>query len=209
LISKHYRTVIQPERGLILANEKDDALSEAENYLPAESEYFSDERGLENVENVLARAKEYQEAAAGAFAENTERARLADWKIFAAWCDEQQVGSLPATPEIVVGFIDAQAQIKKVATVKRYLTTIANAHKAAGLKNPVRHEFVRLAIRRMCRTYGTRQTQARGFNWPQIYLALQTLDDSPRSKLDKALVCVSYDRMPGLATRRQAKHAIV
>lgn len=140
-------------------------------------------------------AQQYYQAAQGAFAGNTERARKADWVIFAAWCDGNNRASLPATWETLAAFVDAQAARKKVATVKRYLATIATAHKAAGFDNPVRHEFVRLAVRRMARTYGTRQKQVQGFTWPQIHLALQTLDDSPRSLLDKALVCVSYDTL--------------
>ena len=140
-------------------------------------------------------AERYQLAAAGAFAANTERARSADWTVFAAWCDAEQQNSLPATPATLVAFIDAQAALKKVATVKRYLTTIASAHKAAGLNNPVSHEFVRLAIRRMSRSYGTRQQQAHGLNWAHITRALQTLPNDPRALLDKALVCVSYDTL--------------
>lgn len=103
--------------------------------------------------------------------------------------------SLPASVDVLVAFIDDQSELKKVATVKRYLTTIATAHKVAGLKNPIRHEFVRLAVRRMARKNGTRQDQVKGLNWPQIHLALQVLDDSPRGLLDKALVCVSYDTL--------------
>ncbi|MGZ5001417.1 MAG: hypothetical protein ACXV7F_14090 [Methylomonas sp.] len=86
----------------------------------------------------------------------------------------------PASSETLADFIDAQAALKKVATVKRYLTTIATAHRAAGRENPVRHEFVRLAVRRMARKHGIRQEQAKGFNWPHIHLALSTLDVSPR-----------------------------
>lgn len=143
----------------------------------------------------LAAAKNYQQAAQGAFADNTERARKADWQVFATWCDAHDALSLPASAETLVAFIDAQAELKKVATVKRYLTTIATAHKAAGLDNPIRSEYVRLAVRRMARQKGTRQQQAKGFNWPHIHLALQTLGDSPRALLDKALVCVSYDTL--------------
>jgi len=143
----------------------------------------------------IEKAQQYNEAAKGAFAENTERARKADWKIFESWCDEKDMISLPSSTDTLVTFIDAQSENKKVATVKRYLTTIATAHKAAGFENPIQNEFVRLAVRRMARKNGTRQKQAQGFNWPQIHLALQTLDHSPRSLLDKALVCISYDTL--------------
>jgi len=156
---------------------------------------FAMETLPEKLSGILANAQNYQKAAEGAFAENTERARKADWLVFENWCDANHCVSLPASTNVLVSFIDAQAELKKVATVKRYLTTIATAHKVAGLKNPVRHEFVRLAVRRMARKNGTRQDQAKSLNWPQIHLALQVLDDSPRGLLDKALVCVSYDTL--------------
>ena len=149
----------------------------------------------EKLSGILVTAQNYQKAAEGAFSDNTERARKADWNIFEAWCDANQSTSLPTSTDVLVNFIDAQAELKKVATVKRYLTTIATAHKVAGLENPVRHEFIRLAVRRMSRKNGTRQDQAKGLNWPKIHLALQVLDDSPRSLLDRALVCVSYDTL--------------
>ena len=141
------------------------------------------------------KAKLYNEAAQGAFSENTERARKADWIIFEAWCHTLKQTPLPCSTETLITFISEQSEIKKVATIKRYLTTIATAHKAAGYKNPIQDEFVKLAIRRMTRQKGTRQTQAQGLNWAQIHLALQILDNSPRSLLDKALVCMSYDTL--------------
>lgn len=143
----------------------------------------------------LEKAQKYNEASKGAFSENTERARIADWKIFESWCDENNHLSLPSSTDTLVTFIDSQATTKKVATIKRYLTTIATAHKVAGFENPIQNEFIRLAVRRISRKKGTRQKQAQGFNWPQIHLALQTLDNSPRALLDKALVCVSYDTL--------------
>jgi len=143
----------------------------------------------------LEKAQKYNEASKGAFSENTERARIADWKIFESWCDDNNHLSLPSSTDTLVAFIDDQANTKKVATIKRYLTTLATAHKVAGFENPIQNEFVRLAVRRISRKNGTRQKQAQGFNWPQIHLALQTLDDSPRALLDKALVCVSYDTL--------------
>jgi len=149
----------------------------------------------EKLSGILVNAQNYQKASEGAFAQNTERARKADWLVFENWCDANNVVSLPASVDVLVDFIDDQSELKKVATVKRYLTTIATAHKVAGLKNPVRHEFVRLAVRRMARKNGMRQDQVKGLNWPQIHLALQVLDDSPRGLLDKALVCVSYDTL--------------
>jgi len=57
----------------------------------------------------IEKAKLYNEAAKGAFAENTERARKADWKIFEGWCDENKKISSPASTDTLVTFIDAQS----------------------------------------------------------------------------------------------------
>lgn len=40
---------------------------------------------------------------------------------------------LPATPETVAAFIDAQAETKARATVERYRSSVAALHSAAGL----------------------------------------------------------------------------
>ena len=42
---------------------------------------------------------------------NTERAHRSDLAIFAAWCAERAVASLPASAEIVAAFVDAMAHI--------------------------------------------------------------------------------------------------
>ena len=157
--------------------------------------HLIEKNSLPTIPNLTERAKKYNEAAQGAFSENTNRARKADWKIFEFWCQDNNQISLPSSTDTLVDFIDAQSETKKASTINRYLTTIATAHKVAGLKNPVQDEFVRLAVRRMTRKKGIRQKQAKGLNWPQINLALQTLNDSPRSLLDKALICTSYDTL--------------
>ena len=54
----------------------------------------------------------------------------------------------PAEPALVVAFVDAQAEIKSPATVRRYLATIAHMHRAAELTDPTKAEAVRLAVKR-------------------------------------------------------------
>jgi integrase len=89
-----------------------------------------------------------------AFAENTNRARAADFKIYKAWCDRHGHRPVPATPEQLEQFIWEMAtkpkidrktgemvfikvngqqvmatdQNKKVATVARYLSSIKYFH---------------------------------------------------------------------------------
>src|SRR5262245_41009425 len=82
---------------------------------------------------VQQRLHAYEKAAAGAFAKNTIRAVRADTAVFAAWCASRGTCMLPATPETVAAFIDAMGEQKAPATLRRYCSSIAHLHRAAGL----------------------------------------------------------------------------
>ncbi|KMO39362.1 tyrosine-type recombinase/integrase [Methylobacterium aquaticum] len=160
-------------------------------------------------EFLIERVEQHARAAHGAFADNTVRAFAADSRIFAAWCRETGRTMLPATPETIAAFIDAQAETKSRATVERYRSSIAALHKAAGLPNPCADEIVRLAVKRMNRTKGRRQKQAEPLNRTSIdrMLAAKATErlhrrvsegeqETPLIALrNTALVAVAYDTL--------------
>lgn len=155
------------------------------------------------------RLEDYARAAKGAFADNTLRALAADSRIFGAWCAAVSRSMLPATPETIVAFIDAQAEMKSRATIERYRSSIAALHRAAGLPNPCTDEIVRLAVKRMSRSKGRRQKQAEPLNRTSIERMLlvktperlhrrvcETHRDIPLIALrNAALVAVAYDTL--------------
>ena len=106
---------------------------------------------------------DYARQADGAFSSNTARAIRADTAIFAAWCAGQGHVSLPAKSESVADFIDAMAEIRKPATVRRYVASIGHLHRAAELADPTKANPVKLALKRLGRQHGSRQTQAAPF----------------------------------------------
>lgn len=151
-----------------------------------------------DVVELVERLEAYARAADGAFANNTVRALGADSRIFAAWCRANGRAMLPASPETVAAFIDAQANLKAPATVARYRSSIAALHRAAGLPNPCMDERVRLAIRRMNRAKGKRQKQAEPLNRGAVerMIGAQAPQSSPLLALrDAALVAVAYDTL--------------
>ena len=89
------------------------------------------------------RLEAHAQAARGALADQTCRAFASDSRIWSAWCTERNVSVLPAEPTTVVGFVDAQAELKSPATVRRYIATIAHMHRATGLADPTKAEIVR------------------------------------------------------------------
>ena len=108
----------------------------------------------------------YLEAARGAFSRNTERALKSDMQVFRAWCREQVRTAFPASAATVAAFVDDMGRSKTPATVRRYTSSIATVHKALRETNPLDSAAVRVALQRMHRRRGRRQTQVQGLTWP-------------------------------------------
>ena len=137
----------------------------------------------------------YLGAAKGAFSENTERAIRADVDIFSAWCEKMDLTALPARTATVVAFIDAMARIRAPATVRRYASSIATVHKAIRLPNPLESARAKLALQRMHRRNGRRQSQVRGLTWPLRQRLLNASGERLIDARNRALLAVAYDSL--------------
>ena len=98
--------------------------------------------------------------------ENTEWAVKSDLRIFARWCDEHGEASLPAEAETAAAFVDAMAELRAPATVRRYVASINSAHRAIGREKTLKSPPVRLALKRMPRRKGRRQPHAHPLTSP-------------------------------------------
>ena len=137
----------------------------------------------------------YLKEAHGAFSENTERAVRSDVEIFTDWCEARGRTALPATTDTVVSYIDAMAQIRAPATVRRYVFSIATLHKAVQLQDPLKRTRVKLALQRMHRKRGRRQEQVRGLTWPLRERMLQACGKRLIDDRNQALLAVAYDTL--------------
>ena len=134
-------------------------------------------------------------AARGAFSTNTERAVRADLAVYGAWCAKRGLAALPAAPETVAAFVDAMAEEKAPATVRRYVASIAVAHRAIGQGPMLESPLVGLALKRMHRKKGRRQGQARALTWPLRRRLLEAAGDRPIDLRNRALLATAYDTM--------------
>ena len=141
------------------------------------------------------RLKTYLRAAKGAFSKNTERAIRSDVDIFSAWCEKTGLTALPARTSTVAAFIDAMARIRAPATVRRYVSSIATVHKAIQLQNPLDSAGVKLALQRMHRRNGRRQSQVHGLTWPLRQRLLEASGDRLIDARNRALLAVAYDSL--------------
>jgi site-specific recombinase XerD len=151
-----------------------------------------DRRGISAAEKLSG----WSSMAQGAFAANTIRAWKADWEIFSEFCHTYQVASLPALPHTVRDFVfECVANEKKPATIRRYVSTIGRAHRAANLPDLTSTDAVKLALKEMSRSVPARQRQARGLVWAEIAQFLEFEARNLRDIRDRALVTVAYDTM--------------
>jgi integrase len=134
--------------------------------------------------------------AQGAYPPNTVRAWRADWSAFAHFCFVKSESPLPASPHTVRAYVQhCMKLMKKPATIRRYLATIARAHRAADLLSPCASEPVRLAVKEMIKRVPSRQRQARALGWAEIKQFLETAGKGIRADRERALLCVAYDSM--------------
>jgi integrase len=153
-------------------------------------------QGLDLAPTALLYMAKWWERAQGAYPPNTRKAWACDWVSFTVFCRARGFSALPASPETVAAFVQfCRESLKKPATVQRYLSTIALAHRVAKLINPCDDEAVRLEIKAFTNAVGVRQRQARALGWAEIKKFLDTAGESLPAKRERALICVAYDTM--------------
>jgi hypothetical protein len=108
------------------------------------------------------RVRAWWKKARRVYPEATLRAWRFDWAAFIGFCKPRGLLPLPASASTVAAFIEACSEAgKKPATVRRYLSTIACAHRAAKIMNPNDDEDVKLALKGLQNKSPKRQRQAK------------------------------------------------
>jgi integrase len=143
-------------------------------------------------DELAGRFRAHADAARGAYAPATEAALRGDIAKFTAWCADTGLEPLPAFPETVAAFIDYQAITKAPASVRRYVSSIANFHRAAGEPNPCDAMVVSLALKRMHRERGRAQRQAGPLNDELVRQLLRTPSSRLLNLRNRALLAVAY-----------------
>jgi site-specific recombinase XerD len=130
--------------------------------------------------------------------QNTMRARRSDWRVFTRFCTERHYTPLPASPFIVQEFLEESfdREAKSVATVERYLSTIAHAHTLSNLPDPTRTAHVRGAYRHLARGKSASRPKA-ALRRSHIAHALEQLDTGHAAwdLRAKALLSTAYCTM--------------
>jgi integrase len=148
------------------------------------------------------RAEEYAE---NSKAKNTRRAYASDLRDFATFCDAQGECALPASPQITALYLTDLASRASTATIGRRMVAIAQAHKLAGLPNPIADPHVREISKGIRRTKGTAQHKKAALTGDRLPEVLAQIDASTlKGKRDTALLLLTF----ALAGRRSEVAAL-
>ena len=94
-------------------------------------------------------------------ADNTRRVYGTQWRIFAGWCDEVGLTSLPAQPLTVARYLAARAGSgASIATLRLVTSAISKAHEWAKLESPCRDPGVRASLKGWGRRLSKPQRQS-------------------------------------------------
>jgi len=104
------------------------------------------------LQGVSQRCRDYLVASTAA---STASAYRSDWRHFTAWCDGQDLESLPAAPETVAHYMAVLAETHKPATLTRRAASISVNHQAVGYEPPTRAAVVQNVLKGIRRTKST------------------------------------------------------
>ncbi|MBA4536570.1 site-specific integrase [Bacillus aquiflavi] len=136
---------------------------------------------------------------------NTKKAYESDWRHFENWCAENTVQSMPASVETVLLYLNDLSKTYKYSTIRRRISSISKAHKLRNQMNPVRHDYIQMALDGIGKLNGRRQHSKRAILLEDLKKMVDCIDTSTViGKRDKALLLVGF----ALASRRSELVAI-
>lgn len=125
-------------------------------------------------------------------ADNTRRAYRSDWADFALWCKQYRRVSMPAAPDTVAYYLADRSQRLKTSTLERRLSTISEAHRAAGHESPTKHARVKLVWAGIRREKGTAEAHMKPTLTKHIRLMVSHLPDSLLGVRDRAIILLGF-----------------
>lgn len=138
----------------------------------------------------LAAAIEYAKAEK---APATRTAYGTDFRLFRAWCDEKQVGALPASPETVAAYLaHGVKEGAKASTLGRRLAAIRYAHKLASLPTPNDAEAVKATLRGIRRTIGAAKVKKAPAVTSRIKAMAEACPATLTGKRDRTLLLLGF-----------------
>lgn len=120
-------------------------------------------------------------------ADNTRRAYACDLARFSEWG-----GAIPASEADIAAFLSIHADTHAVATLARWLASLAKAHRASGHPDPTRGELVKSVMRGIRRRYGSAPDQAKPLLREDLLLALDAIGEGMKGARDRVMLLIGF-----------------
>ncbi len=127
-------------------------------------------------------------------APNTKKAYASDFADFVAWCEKQDLPSLPSTPATVIAYLHHLVTLGlRTSTLERRLVSITKAHELAAFQSPAFHPLVKQFWKGVVRTKGRAKDGAEPRLWEDIRAVVSAIPaDTPLALRDKALLLCGW-----------------
>lgn len=125
-------------------------------------------------------------------AQNTLDAYRRDWGEFEAWCQHRELVALPASAESLARYLVELAEVARVSTVGRRISSVAQRHRIEGLPVPSEDPRLRAVWAGIRRVHGTAPEKASPLT---VDLLRRTIDALPLGlggTRDRALLLVGF-----------------
>lgn len=120
-------------------------------------------------------------------APNSRRAYASDLERYLAWG-----GTIPASSDLIAEYLAAHADTHATSTLTRWLTSIAKAHRAAGVHDPTKSELVHSVLRGIRRRRHCAPLQAKPLLRDDLLMVLAAAGDSLKDQRDRALLLIGF-----------------
>ena len=119
----------------------------------------------------------------------TRRAYDGDCNRFSAWCQEQELASMPASAATMAAYVSHLAdQGKKVSTIQRAVVAISQAHKLAGHESPTTDGKFREVLKGIRNRIGVARRQARPVLVEDLRRMLVVIPNDLRGTRNRAML---------------------
>ena len=118
---------------------------------------------------------------------NTRKAYASDLARYREWG-----GQIPASPQAISEYLAAHQNSHAVASLSRWLTSLAKAHRAIGAPDPTRHELVHSVFRGIKRLRGLAQRRAMALLRDDLFAVLDAMGCGAKAQRDRALLLIGF-----------------
>lgn len=137
-----------------------------------------------------ARSKQYQKDSRST---STKKAYRSDLELYIAWCDDNNLKSLPSEPSTVRRYITYMADNGRASsTISRAMTSISQAHKILGHATPTTHPEVTEVWKGIRRIKGISQKRAKPLMMSELKRIIQNTRPTMIGRRDAALIMIGW-----------------